>query len=163
MRMSPGTSPSTPTALAAETPAALDPGQGQIRVSPAIGGAAVAWADYTADPAHPQIMVFDTATQTGTDLSNDLSAANLQPAVSPDGSVVVWSKCGPSGTTCQIWEGTRGSAGTWSVSQLTNPSSGIAGYDSPRQTESTSSTSPRFRPRVFWLSGTAPYSHRDRR
>ena len=49
----------------------------------------MAWADYTADPAHPQIMVFDTATQTVTDLSNDLSAANLQPAVSPDESVMV--------------------------------------------------------------------------
>ena len=102
-------------------PAALDPGPGEVRISPAIGGNTVAWVDFTADPSHPQVMVYDLATQAVTDLSDDPATANVQPAVSPDGSVVAWAKCDPSGSPCNIWEAARG-GGTWSVSQLTGGS-----------------------------------------
>ena len=102
-------------------PAALDPQPGTFRRNPAIGGATVAWVDSTADPSAPQIMVYNTATQL-TNLSDDPATANLQPAVSPDGSVVVWSKCDPSGTPCTVWEGILGSGWTWTVNQLTSGS-----------------------------------------
>ena len=100
-------------------PVALDPAAGTFRLNPAIGGNTVAWADFTANPSTPQIMVYDTATQAVTDLSGGDNMSNVQPAVSPDGNVVVWAKCDPSGTPCNIWEGIRGSGGTWAIGPLT--------------------------------------------
>ena len=91
-------------------PAAVDPETGSVRMSPAIGGDTVAWVDFTANPTTPQIIVYDTATQTTTTLAAD-DMANVQPAVSPDGNVVVWAKCDPSGTPCNIWEAIRSSGG----------------------------------------------------
>lgn len=103
-------------------PVALDPAPATFRVSPATGGDTVAWADFTANPSTPQIMVYDTATQAVTDLSGGDNMANIQPAVSPDGNVVVWAECDPSGSPCNIWEGIRGSGDNWSVSPLTTGS-----------------------------------------
>ena len=101
-------------------PVSLNPGTSEVQTNSAIGGDTVAWVDFTANPSTPQIMVYNTVTQTVTDLSNDPATANVQPAVSPDGSVVVWAKCDPSGPPCNIWEGIRGSGGTWTVSPLTS-------------------------------------------
>jgi Tol biopolymer transport system component len=109
-------------------PTAIDPETGAQQFDPAIGGDTVAWTDYTANPSTPQIMVYNTETQTVTDLSDDPSTVNLEPAVSPTGSVVVWAKCAAGGYPCDIWEGILGSDGTWSVSQLTDLAS--AGDDS---------------------------------
>ena len=103
-------------------PVTLDPGTGEFASSPAIGGDTVAWVDFTSDPSVPQIMVYNTVTQTVTDLSDDTTTANIEPAVSPDGSVVVWAKCNPAGTPCNIWEGILGSDGTWSIGPLTSGS-----------------------------------------
>jgi len=103
-------------------PAALDPQPNAFVLSPAIGGDPGAWDDFTVNPTYPQIMVEDLATQTLTDLSNDPTTANIQPAVSPDGSVVVRAKCDPSGTPGNIWEATRGSGRTWNISPLTTGS-----------------------------------------
>jgi hypothetical protein len=103
-------------------PAAVDPQPGSFRLNPAIGGNTVAWADFTANPSTPQIMVYDTATQAITDLSGGDTMSNVQPAVSPDGNVVVWAKCDPSGSPCNIWEGIRGSGDTWTTSALTTGS-----------------------------------------
>ena len=99
-------------------PAALDPETGAVRMSPAIGGDTVAWVDFTANPSTPQIIVYDTATQTTTTLAAD-NMANVEPAVSPDGNVVVWAKCDPSGSPCNIWEATL-SGGTWTSTALTS-------------------------------------------
>lgn len=100
-------------------PAAVDPETGSVRQNSAIGGDTVAWVDFTANPSTPQIMVYNTATQSVTTLASD-AMANVEPAVSPDGSVVVWAKCDPSGTPCNIWEATLGSGGTWSSAALTS-------------------------------------------
>ena len=103
-------------------PVTLDPGTSEYATEPAIGGDTVAWADLTSDPSVPQIMVYNTVTQTVTDLSDDTTTANVEPAVSPDGSVVVWAKCTTAGTPCNIWEGILGSDGTWSIGPLTSGS-----------------------------------------
>jgi hypothetical protein len=100
--------------------AAVDPQPGSFRLNPAIGGDTVAWVDYTANPSTPQIIVYDTATQTTTTLAAD-NMANVQPTVSPDGNVVVWAKCDPSGSPCNIWEA-RQVSGTWTSTALTTGS-----------------------------------------
>jgi Tol biopolymer transport system component len=103
--------------IGSASPVPLDPQTGAVRTNPAIGGDTVAWVDFTANPSTPQILVYNTATQTVTTLASD-SSANVQPAVSPDGSVVVWAKCDPSGTPCNIWEA-RLTGGTWTSTALT--------------------------------------------
>lgn len=100
-------------------PVPLDPAPGTFRLNPAIGEDTVAWADFSASPSTPQVMVYDTATRAVTDLSGGDNMANVQPAVSPDGGVVVWAKCDPSGSPCNIWEGIRASGGTWTTGPLT--------------------------------------------
>jgi uncharacterized repeat protein (TIGR01451 family) len=100
-------------------PAVVDPTPGSIRSNPAIGGNTVAWVDYTNDPAAPVIMVDDLATGTVTQLGNP-DYPNLEPAVSPDGSVVTWVQCEPAGTPCDVWDAVLGSGGTWTVNQLTD-------------------------------------------
>jgi beta propeller repeat protein len=124
-------------------PAALDD-TGDLQIRPAIGGDTVAWNDYgcnsnnppgcntTISPGYPQVMVYDTATQALTDLSDDPTTANWQEAVSPDGSVVVWSKCNEQGDVCQVWEGIAGTGGTWSVSELASSSGGSVGDEQPQ-------------------------------
>jgi Tol biopolymer transport system component len=101
-------------------PVPIDPAPGTFRLNPAIGGNTVAWVDFTANPSTPQIIVYDTATQTTTTLAAD-NMANVQPAVSPDGKVVVWAKCDPSGSPCNIWEA-RQVSGTWTSTALTTGS-----------------------------------------
>ncbi len=94
---------------------------GDVALNPAIGGDTVAWVDYTNDPQTPQIMVYNTATQAVTDLTAP-GTVNIEPAVSPDGSVVVWVECDASGTPCNVWEAILGSGGTWTSSALTSGS-----------------------------------------
>ena len=121
-------------------PAELDPTPGSIRESPAIGGHTVAWVDYTADPAHPQIVVENLDTQQATTLTNDSTMQNLEPSVSPDGSVVTWAKCAGSFSSCNIWDAVLGSDGSWHLHQLTTDSASelphsngqIVVYDSTR-------------------------------
>ncbi len=92
---------------------------GDVVLNPAIGGDTVAWVDYTTNPQTPQIMVYNTATQAVTDLTAP-GTVNLEPAVSPDGSVVTWVECEASGTPCDVWDAILGSDGTWTTSQLTD-------------------------------------------
>jgi hypothetical protein len=108
-------------------PVVVDPQPGSVRLNPAIGGATVAWVDYTANPATPVIMVDDLATGIVTQLGNP-NVPNLEPAVSPDGSVVTWVECGASGTPCDVWDAVLSSDGTWETNQLTDGAS--SGVDS---------------------------------
>lgn len=125
------------------SPAEVDPTPGSIRESPAIGGRTVAWVDYSNDPAHPQIEVENLDTQKVTALTNDTSLLNLEPSVSPDGSVVAWAKCSGPFSGCNVWDAVLGSGGSWSVHQLTSDSASelphtngqIVVYDSIRNGE----------------------------
>ncbi len=97
-------------------PTALAPQTNAIRESPAIGNRTVAWVDFTADPSHPQIMAYNLDTQTLTPITNDTTLLNLEPAVSTDGSVIVWAKCTGLFSGCNIWEAVLSSSGTWALS-----------------------------------------------
>jgi hypothetical protein len=124
-------------------PAELDPTPGSVREFPAIGGRTVAWADFTNDPAHPQIVVDNLDTGHVTQLTSDTTTLNLEPSVSPDGSVVTWAKCTGSFASCDVWDAVLGSGGSWHLHQLTTggnselPHSNgqIVVYDSTRNGE----------------------------
>jgi Bacterial Ig-like domain (group 3) len=125
------------------TPVLLDSTAGAIRESPAIGGRTVAWVDFTADHSHPQIFVENLDTQAVTNLTNNDGTINLEPSVSPDGSVVVWAKCTGSFSGCNVWESVLGSGGWGDPKQLTFDSASelphtdghIVAYDSTRTGE----------------------------
>lgn len=94
-------------------------GPGGDAREPRIGGGTVAWQDYsfTYSVLTPEIVVHDLGSGSDTRLTND-SELDEDPEVSPDGNVVVWTKCHQDGTDCQIWSATR-PAGTWVTRQLT--------------------------------------------
>lgn len=96
----------------------LDPQVGYLRAGPAMGGSTVVWEDRgPVDDAFPstEIVVYDRLSSVSTRLTDD-AAADTFPAVSPDGSVIVWEKC-ESGV-CDIWQATV-SGSTWTTSQVT--------------------------------------------
>lgn len=123
--------------------AELDPTPGSIRESPAIGGRTVAWIDYTANPSTPQIVVENLDTGQVTTLTNDPTMQNLEPSVSPEGSVVTWAKCTGSFSGCDVWDAVLGSDGSWHTHQLTTDNASelphtngqIVVYDSTRNGE----------------------------
>jgi hypothetical protein len=91
-----------------------------------LGGATLVWQDfdYTGDVTTPEIVVDDLSTGTLTRLTND-TLLDKDPAVSPDGNVVVWTKCQQNGTGCAIWEATLGGSG-WQSGPLTDTAQGQA-------------------------------------
>ena len=105
-------------ANAGEYPQELDPQVGSLRSGAAIGGSTVAWEDRglaEAEYSSREIVVYDRLSSVSTRLTSD-TAIDTFPAVSPDGSVIVWEKC-ESGT-CDIWQAILNDA-TWTTSQLT--------------------------------------------
>src|SRR5262249_12408344 len=66
---------------------------GTQRTNPSIGGNTVAFEDrsFSADPNQSEIVVYDLATGVTTRLTND-ALMDTNPAVSPDGNVVVFQK-----------------------------------------------------------------------
>lgn len=101
------------------TPVEVAPSGETNRRNPAIGGNTVAWQDFgfNASALQPEIVVHDLATGTTTRLTAD-ALLDRNPAVSPDGNVVVWAKCQTNGTGCDIWKAVK-SAGVWSASAVT--------------------------------------------
>lgn len=99
---------------------------GANRREPRTGGTTVAWQDfdYTGDVSTPEIAVDDLATGTTTRLTDD-ALLDKDPAVSPDGNTVVWTKCQQDGTGCAIWEAQRNASG-WTSAALTSPADGEA-------------------------------------
>jgi hypothetical protein len=90
------------------------------------GGSTLVWQDfdYTGDSRTPELAAYDLATGTTTRLSDDL-LLDKDPAVSPDGNAIVWTKCQQDGTGCAIWEAQRTSSG-WTSSALTSAADGEA-------------------------------------
>ena len=101
------------------TPVELDPQAGSNRREARVGGNTVAWQDfgYTGDTSTPEVAAYDLSSGTVTRLTNDL-LLDKDPAVSPDGNAVVWTKCQTDGTACDIWEATN-LAGVWTEKALT--------------------------------------------
>ncbi len=95
----------------------LDPQPGSHRVDAAIGGTTVAWEDRGWDFLKPELAIYDLSGRVVTRITED-ALYDYDPAVSPDGSVVVWTSCLAVGSNCDIWQATRGGA-VWTTTQLT--------------------------------------------
>lgn len=84
-------------------PMEVAPQAGSHRRGAVIGHRTVAWQDFSyVQGAEPEITAFNLETQSLTRLSTD-SLLDHTPAVSSDGSTVVWSKCSED-QTCDIWQ-----------------------------------------------------------
>jgi Tol biopolymer transport system component len=99
-------------------PVELDAQSGHLGDQPAIGNQTVVWAAFDGSTDPPELMVYDLDTRTTTRLTDD-QAGELNPAVSPDGSVIVWEKCYHFSIDCDIWQATRSGSG-WTTAQLTD-------------------------------------------
>jgi hypothetical protein len=82
------------------------------RRAASIGGGTIAWMDHGLLMGIPEIVVLEAGAVTPVRLTQDL-AIDRDPAVSPDGRVVVWVRC-ESADACQLMEAVRGPSG-WSV------------------------------------------------
>jgi MYXO-CTERM domain-containing protein len=83
-------------------PAEVAPHAGSHRRGAVIGHRTVVWQDFSYGAGEPEITAINLDTQALTRLSAD-SSLDRTPAVSSDGSTVVWSKC-IAGQTCDIWQ-----------------------------------------------------------
>jgi hypothetical protein len=95
------------------------------------GDGLVAWQDfgYTNDVTTPEISILERVLATTpywqlVRLTND-ALLDKDPAVSPNGSTVAWTKCRTDGTGCAIWSAQLGSTG-WDSQALTDPAAGEA-------------------------------------
>lgn len=107
--------------------AEIAPTPGANRRESRVGGDTIVWQDfaYTNDFAQAEIVVESTATGAVTRLTDD-HLLDKDPAVSPDGNTVVWTKCQTDGTGCVVWEAQRSGSG-WSTAPLTSAGEGEAG------------------------------------
>jgi MYXO-CTERM domain-containing protein len=98
----------------------LAPAPDTVRLGVAIGGNTVAFMDYglTADSS-AELMVLNLSTPAAPPLrmTNDL-VADANPAVSPDGNVVVWERC-VLASNCDIYAARR-SGSSWSIEQVSS-------------------------------------------
>lgn len=67
-----------------------------------VGHRTVAWQDLSYG-TQPEIAAFNLDTQTLARLTND-GVLDRTPAVSPDGSVIVWAKCTSAQAGCDVWQ-----------------------------------------------------------
>jgi len=88
---------------------------GITNLDPAIGGSLVAFV-HGRFPAL-EINVYDQSTGTTTQLTND-GLMNLDPALSPDGKVVVWKKCQSNGMGCSVYAATQTAPGAFTTRLL---------------------------------------------
>lgn len=98
--------------LAAQTTTAI-PGDHDFQ--PAIGGNLIAYVHGSLSTADRfEIRVYDQNTATVTQLTNN-SLFDRDPAVSPDGQVVVWRECQPNETNCDIYAATQTGPGAFTT------------------------------------------------
>jgi len=98
----------------------LDPQVASDRIGGAIGGGTVAWMDmgFAGTSGQPEIVAYDLSSGGSTRLTND-AAYDAEPAVSPGGDVIAWTKCtGPQFTSgCDVYKAVR-SGSTWTASGI---------------------------------------------
>jgi hypothetical protein len=98
--------------IASQTTTAIP---GVHNYAPAIGGNQVAFVHGPPfDSDSNEIGVYDQNTGNVIQLTND-TLNDRFPAVSPDGNVVVWEKCQPNRTSCDIYSATQTSPGTFAT------------------------------------------------
>ena len=96
----------------------ITPVPGVHNADPAVGGNQVAFVHWNSSNTS-DIGVYDQSTITATQLTND-GLQNREPAISPDGKVVVWEKCQSNGTGCDIYAATRTATGTFTTRRVTS-------------------------------------------
>jgi len=116
------------TSNASATPVELAPDPDARRSMAAIGGGTVAWEEMAgSSSSQTDIVAHDLVTGATTFLTTDgLAVSNSEPEVSPDGSVVTWAACAPTGLGCDVHVASRSTAGGWSAPV---PLSGSVGED----------------------------------
>jgi hypothetical protein len=131
---------------ASGTVSELDAQAASDRTGAAIGGGTVAWMDMAVagTSSTSEIVAYDLVGGTSTRLTSD-TFWDANVAVSPDGEVIVWTKCSGSGgaSGCDVYKALR-SGSAWTVSGLPLPSEellpdtdgSIVVYESSRAGES---------------------------
>lgn len=88
---------------------------GLLNSDPAIGGNLVAFLHRTGTANSTfEIGVYDQNTGTVTQLTTD-ALMDLNPSVSPDGHIIVWEKCQPDTTGCDIYSATQTGPGAFTT------------------------------------------------
>lgn len=102
----------------------LDPDDARPRrTNASIGGGMVAWQEARGLTANTEMVVHDLATGATQALTSDGDLFNLHPAVSPDGTVVAWSRCASPNVGCVLLRSLRGPEG-WSAPVALAPGGG---------------------------------------
>lgn len=101
--------------VATQTLTELAPAPDSNRVGVGLGGQTAAFIDYASNPNAGEVMAFNLSDNTLTRLTND-AVFDQNPAVSPDGNVVVWEAC-TTGSACDIYAAVR-SGGVWNVDSI---------------------------------------------
>ena len=95
----------------------LDPQPSTDRRTAVVGRTTVAWQElFSNTSASAEIIANDTAEYVSTRLTND-SALDQNPAVSPDGNVIAWTRCANITSGCDIYTAVK--SGGWTVAALT--------------------------------------------
>lgn len=104
---------SNPSAL----PVEVDPMGPVSRQAAQIGDQTIAWQDFiSASSVTSDIVAYDRQSGAAIRLTSD-GMLNQTPAISPDGTVIVWEKCANVAAPCSTWKALL-SNGTWTVQQL---------------------------------------------
>jgi len=99
------------------SPVTLNPLPYSQRERPAIGGQTVAWMDFGFNDLFlSEIVVYDLASGTTTRLTDD-SYYDVDPNISPDGTLIVWSKCSVYLSDCHTWQAAFNGS-DWDVAPL---------------------------------------------
>ena len=121
-------------ATPAAAPIEIDPASGTNRMGSAIGGNTVAYIDFGLGPGG-ELVIHDLNTSISTRITND-ALRDWDPAVSPNGNVVVWQRCPITGSVlCDIWQAVK-TGGAWSASVVSVASSYV-GFDRHVDTNGT--------------------------
>ena len=100
-------------------PVTLDPLPNSLREKPAIGGQTVAWVDFGLNDNNlyiSEIVIYDRVTGVTTRLTDD-EFYDTDPSVSPDGSLIVWTKCQVNLSNCHTWQAAYNGS-DWDVAPL---------------------------------------------
>lgn len=102
-------------------PVELAPQGGVNRREPVMGGHTVVWQDFDLSPGllGPELVAYDLNSHALTQLTSD-ALLDKDPALSPDGTLVVWTKCQKDGSGCAVWRAQYANGG-WTSSPVTGP------------------------------------------
>jgi Tol biopolymer transport system component len=101
-------------------PVEIAPQGGVSRREPILGGSTIIWQDFDLKPSisSPELVAYDLSSHALTRLTSD-DSLDKDPSVSPDGTLVVWTKCNTEGLDCAIWRSQQ-SHGSWTSGAVTD-------------------------------------------